>query len=162
MLHSQSSLCEAGDQSPSLHSTQIQLNILNHIYYINILTFPGCFYVLCKYNSFQFSEYLLLSNNNTLTGRVDNRLIFQISLIFISYISLSTFIHLSFTCNMLLNISNQYNQDFIIYVPNIYYRVINDTLSKVLSIIYIFSYITLRFYYIFYFMTKLSASLKSA
>lgn len=85
MLHSQSSLCEAGDQSPSLHSTQIQLNILNHIYYINILTFPGCF---------QFSLYLLLSNNNTTTGRVDNRLIFQISLIFISYISLSTFIHL--------------------------------------------------------------------
>lgn len=137
MLHSQSSLCEAGDQSPSLHSTQIQLNILNHIYYINILTFPGCF---------QFSLYLLLSNNNTTTGRVDNRLIFQISLIFISYISLSTFIHLSFTCNMLLDISNQYNQDFIIYVPNIYYRVINDTLSKVLSIIYILRYVFIIFF----------------
>lgn len=129
------------------------------------MTCPGCFYVLCKYNSFQFSEYLLLSNNNTTTGRVDNRLIFQISLIFISYISLSTFIHLIIYLQHVTEHIKSIQSillKILLYMFQTYATVINDTLSKVLSIIYIFSYITLRFYYIFYFMTKLSASLKSA
>lgn len=140
MLHSQSSLCEAGDQSPSLHSTQIQLNILNHIYYINILTFPGCF---------QFSLYLLLSNNNTTTGRVDNRLIFQISLIFISYISLSTFIHLIIYLQHVTEHIKSIQSillKILLYMFQTYATVINDTLSKVLSIIYILRYVFIIFF----------------
>lgn len=140
MLHSQSSLCEAGDQSPSLHSTQIQLNILNHIYYINILTFPGCF---------QFSLYSLLSNNNTTTGRVDNRLIFQISLIFISYISLSTFIHLIIYLQHVTEHIKSIQSillKILLYMFQTYATVINDTLSKVLSIIYILRYVFIIFF----------------
>lgn len=104
------------------------------------MTFPGCF---------QFSLYLLLSNNNTTTGRVDNRLIFQISLIFISYISLSTFIHLIIYLQHVTEHIKSIQSillKILLYMFQTYATVINDTLSKVLSIIYILRYVFIIFF----------------
>lgn len=116
------------------------------------MTFPGCFYVLCKYNSFQFSEYLLLSNNNTTTGRVDNRLIFQISLIFISYISLSTFIHLIiYLQHVTGHIKSIQSRFYYICSKHILQSYKRHIIKSIIYYIYIFIYyVTFLLYFLFH------------